>query len=40
MLKVSLEDIEINACYMQLIYENIQTIDVPTGSTGILYTSK
>jgi hypothetical protein len=34
MMKVTIEDIEINAAYIQLIYEHFQTLDLPSDSTG------
>jgi hypothetical protein len=30
MMKVTTEDIEINAAYIQLIYEHLQTLDLPS----------
>jgi hypothetical protein len=40
MMKVTTEDIEINAAYIQIIYEHLQTVDIPTDSTGLLFTAK
>lgn len=40
MLKVSLSDIEINAAYIQLMYESMQALDIPSDSTGKLYSAK
>jgi hypothetical protein len=39
MMKVNLEDIEINAAYIQLIYEKLQTLDISTDSTGTIYSA-
>lgn len=38
MMKVTIEDIEINAAYIQVIYEHLQTLDIPSDPTGILHT--
>lgn len=38
-MKLNLEDIEINAAYIQLIYEHLQTLDIPTESTGSIFTA-
>ena len=40
MMKSSLEDIEINAAYMQLIYEHIQTLDIPANNIGLMFNSE
>lgn len=33
-MKVTIEDIEINAAYIQLIYEYFQILDLPSDATG------
>lgn len=38
MLKLNIEDIEINASYIQNLYEYMQTLDLPTDSAGLQYT--
>ena len=40
MMKVALQDIEINASYMQLVYEHVQTLDIPSDSTGSLFSAQ
>lgn len=39
-MKVSTEDIEINASYIQIIYEYLQTLDINIDATGLLFTVK
>lgn len=35
-MKTETEDIEINAAYIQLIYEHLQTLDLPSNAEGLL----
>lgn len=35
MMKVTTENIEINATFIQLIYENLQTLDLPSNPNGL-----
>jgi hypothetical protein len=39
MMKVTTEDIEINAAYIQLIYEHLQTLDLPSSPSGLLFSA-
>jgi hypothetical protein len=40
MMKVTIEDLEINAAYIQIIYESLQALDIPTDSSGLQFTVK
>ena len=40
MLKVDLEDIEVNAAYIELIYEHIQCLDIPNDQAGLVLSSE
>lgn len=40
MMKISIEDIEINASYIEKIYTHLQVLDIPSDSNGLMMNAK
>jgi len=39
-LKIAIEDIEVNATYIEQIYEHLQTLDIPIDSGGLMLSAR